>query len=101
MIDGRPACVTLPDTDDAEKWAELNETLHLAPTAGTMTNSNGTVYRWYRVLRGSSDFDTAEMSHLLGLLIAECKEQGIDTATPDEIKRMEKLYAEHYSARQR
>ncbi len=36
---------------------------------------------------GSSSYDTAQMSSLIDLLIEDCKAQGIETATPDEIAR--------------
>lgn len=42
---------------------------------------------WYRVYRGSHTYDTKEMSKLLDGTIAEAKEQGIETRTPDEIAR--------------
>lgn len=34
---------------------------------------------------GSSEYDTAQMSRLIDLLIAECREQGIETKTPAEL----------------
>lgn len=34
---------------------------------------------------GSSTYDTAQMSRLIELIIAECKSQGIETATPEEL----------------
>ena len=34
---------------------------------------------------GSSTYDTKQMSHLIDLLITECKEQGIDTRTLEEL----------------
>ena len=34
---------------------------------------------------GSSEYDTAQMSRLIDLIIAECQEQGIDTKTPAEL----------------
>jgi len=34
---------------------------------------------------GSSVYDTAQMSRLIELIIAECKSQGIETATPEEL----------------
>lgn len=43
----------------------------------------------YLVLKGSSEMDTKEFSHLLDCLIQECKEQGIPTATPEELAMME------------
>lgn len=36
---------------------------------------------------GSSSYDTVQMSRLIDLLIEDCKAQGIETATPDEIAR--------------
>ena len=34
---------------------------------------------------GSSCYDTKQMSRLIDLVVEDCKEQGIDTATPAEI----------------
>lgn len=34
---------------------------------------------------GSSTYDTAQMSRLIDLIVEDCKEQGIETATPAEI----------------
>ena len=50
----------------------------------------------YVVLKGSSEMDTKEFSHLLDCLIQECKDQGIPTATPQELAMME-----HYEQVQR
>lgn len=46
---------------------------------------------WY-LLKGTSDYDTKEMSNFLDRVIEEAKDLGIDTATPDEIERMKELY---------
>lgn len=51
---------------------------------------------WYKAYRGSSTYDTAEMSKLIQGTIQECKEQGIETATPEELAKMEKLWKERY-----
>lgn len=51
---------------------------------------------WYKAYRGSSTYDTAEMSRLIEGIIEECKEQGIETATPEELARMQKLWKERY-----
>lgn len=37
---------------------------------------------------GSSQYDTAQMSRLIELLVAECEDQGIETKTPQEIEAM-------------
>lgn len=47
---------------------------------------------WYRVYRGSHTYNTQEMHLLLEGTIQECKEQGIETKTPDEIARLEALW---------
>lgn len=41
-----------------------------------------------RLYYGSSDFDTKQMSRLIDAIVAECKENGIETATPEELERM-------------
>lgn len=42
----------------------------------------------YRVLKGSSEFDTKEMTIFIDGIVSECKEQGIETMTPQELSRM-------------
>ena len=47
------------------------------------------------MLKGSSRYDSAEMAHLLDGLISECKQLGIETATPEELERMKQLYEQN------
>lgn len=42
----------------------------------------------YLMIKGSSEYDTAEMSHFIDRIAEEAKELGIETATPDELERM-------------
>lgn len=42
----------------------------------------------YKKIKGSSEYNTVEMARLIDLIVDDCKEQGIDTRTPDEIERM-------------
>lgn len=44
--------------------------------------------KYWRVYKGSSEMDTAEFTRLLDGLISECKEVGIETATPEELAMM-------------
>lgn len=37
---------------------------------------------------GSSEYDTKQMSRLIDAVVAECKENGIDVLTPEELARM-------------
>ena len=53
--------------------------------------SNGT-FSSYLMIKGSSDYDTAEMSHFIDRIVEEAKELGIETATPDELERMKAMW---------
>ena len=44
---------------------------------------------------GSSTYDTSQMHRFLDLLIEACKEQGIDTITPNEKARLLALWEQH------
>lgn len=44
--------------------------------------------KYWRVYKGSSEMDTAEFTRLLDGLVSECKEVGIETATPEELALM-------------
>ena len=48
---------------------------------------NGKTFKHYRIYRGSHTYDTREMSIFISGIVEECKEQGIDTDTP-EIKSL-------------
>lgn len=47
--------------------------------------------KWMK-LKGSSEYDTAEMSALIDLVVDQAKDLGIETATPDELERMRQLW---------
>lgn len=42
----------------------------------------------YLMIKGSSEYDTVEMSHFIDRIVEEAKEIGIETATLDELERM-------------
>jgi hypothetical protein len=46
------------------------------------------------VYYGSSTFDAAQFSRLLDMCIEDCKEQGIQVETPEEVARMKALWGE-------
>jgi hypothetical protein len=52
---------------------------------------NGKLFKTVRVYVGSSKLDTTEMGILLDNLIEECKLQGIETMTPQELAKMRSL----------
>ena len=45
-------------------------------------------YHNIRTYMGSSDYDTAQMSRLIEIIVEECKAQGIETLTPEELARL-------------
>lgn len=85
-IGGQVAMQPIPDTEEAEQQVLEAETYHLRPTSGIIETKDGKRCRWYVVLRGSSTFNTEEMSALLDKLIEECNQQGIETLSPAELE---------------
>ena len=89
-------------TNAPEDYMMELETIHTKCVK--VTEENGKDVYFYRVYRGSSDYNTAEFAKLLDGTIQECKLQDIETATPDQIAQMHALwgkkYEEHNSGRQ-
>lgn len=50
---------------------------------------NGETWYSYRVYRKTSEYNTLEMSRLIDGTVQECKQQDIETLTPDELLRLE------------
>ena len=55
---------------------------------------NGKMFKHYRVYKGSSEFDTREMSILIDGVVSEAKELGIQTETPNQIAEMKARWGE-------
>ena len=72
-----------------DKMMEL-ETLHTKCVK--VTEENGHKIYFYRVYRGSHTYNTAEMARLIDGTVQECRQQGIETATPDQIAQMAALW---------
>ena len=53
---------------------------------------NGKEFTHYKVFRGSSTYDTEEMSILIDGIVDECNELGIETMTPNEVERLKSLW---------
>ena len=87
-IDGQPVMIKtqIPVSDMLEQ-----ENLHCLPCGGK-TEENGLQTFFYRVYRGSHTYNTEEMSNLIDGVVQEAKDQGIETATPDEIEKLKSLW---------
>ena len=96
IVDGQMVFLVLPDSESGTRKADEAETYHIRPTSQVKTGVDGKMYRTYVMLRGSSTYNTAEMSELIDGLVSECKEQGIETLPADELKRMMQMYEQNW-----
>lgn len=95
IVDGRTIKVVLPDTDEANKKVMESKIYHLRPTSDVRMGKDGMVYRTYTMLRGSSTYDTAEMSRLIDGLVCDCRDAGIEDseiASPVERRILKEKY---------
>jgi hypothetical protein len=58
----------------------------------TSSMLNGKEADWYRVFKGSSEYNTKEMSVLIDGIVQECKEQDIETLPPNELKSLKESW---------
>lgn len=52
----------------------------------------GKEFTHYKIFKGSSEYDTREMSILIDGIVSEAKELGIDTIPPNEIERLKNMW---------
>lgn len=69
---------------EPERMREI-ETLHCLPIAVKEVEEGA---YWYRLYRGTHTYNSREMAMLIDGTIEECKEQGIETMTPNELERL-------------
>lgn len=55
---------------------------------------NGTLFKHYRVYKGSSEFSKEEMAIFIDGVVQEAQDLDIDTRTPDEIAKLKDLWGE-------
>lgn len=55
---------------------------------------NGKLFKHYKVYKGSSEFDTREMSIFLDGIVSEAEELGIQTLTPNQIAELKSRWSE-------
>ena len=92
IFDGKAVYVVIPDTEESEKRVFEAETYHLKPTSQVKEGNDGRMYRTYMMLKGSSSYDTKEMSKLIDGLVTEAGENGIETLPPEELERMKAMW---------
>ena len=82
-IDGQQAIIK--SNVPQEKMQEI-EYLHTALVK--ISKENGTECYFYRIYRGTHTYNNIEMQKLIEGVVQECKDAGIETATPAEIAKM-------------
>ena len=94
IYDGEPARVLLPDTDETEHKAMYDTDNHLKPERGLkgLKVINGEHYRWYVMLKHTSDFDTAEMSRLIDAITEQMRSMGLTPPQDEEIEKAIERY---------
>ena len=53
---------------------------------------NGKEFTHYRIFKGSSEFDTREMSIFIDGIVSECQDLGIETMTPNELEKLKAMW---------
>lgn len=79
--------------DKIDKWEQIwegNGIGWLCEDLGSCRNIKG--YRNIKCYYGSSAYDSREMAHLIDMIVADCKDQGIETLPPDEIERLKTMW---------
>lgn len=53
---------------------------------------NGKEFTHYKIMKGSSNYDTLEMSILIDGIVQECEMLGIETMTPNQLEELKSLW---------
>ena len=77
--------VTPIKAEAVERWVKIWQGKGIGFIAEDLGESKIPGYHNIRNFYGSSTYDKAQMGRLLDMLIADCKENGIETLTPEEI----------------
>ena len=58
----------------------------------TTSEINGKEADWYKVFKGSSEYDSREMAVLIDGIVSEAKDLDIETLPPDEVERLKEMW---------
>lgn len=74
LVEGEPMRLLLPDDD---KYLYVLQGTHLCPTSKAVV-SNGEPFRWFYLVKGSSEYSTKEMAALIEKVIEDCRSLDIE-----------------------
>lgn len=95
IVDGQTIKAVIPDTDEANRRVMGSQMYHLRPTSDARMGNDGLMYRTYIMIRGSSTYNTEEMSRLIDGLVCDCKDAGMsdpEIASPEERRILKERY---------
>lgn len=81
--------ITPIKTEAVDAWVQIWENRGLGWVCEILGKSKIDGYTNVINYFGSSEYDTAQMSRLIELIVQECKNNGIETATPEELSLFE------------
>lgn len=92
LEDGTPM---IYKTNAPEDFMMEQETIHCKCVK--IGKENGKDVFFYRIYRGSHTYSVQEMQKLIQGTVTECEQQGIQTATPEELAHMSMLWEKKYA----
>lgn len=99
IIGGDIVTTLVLDTVEAEQEVLEDELEHLKPTNVLKEGKDGRRWRVYRVMKGSSKYDTKEMATLIDGAVSEAREMGLETLPDAEVERMMEAYEVNHARR--
>ena len=91
IVDDKPVIVYLPDTEESENTAMESDTVHLKQTSSILEGNNGITYRAYVMMRGSHEYNVAEMTVLVDGIVQEARQLDIEVLTPNQLAEIRML----------
>ena len=91
MMVGKSVIVPIKN-EEVEYFKSAWENKGLGYICESLGNSKIAGYENLRLYYGSSSYNTKDMSRLIDSIVEDCKLQGIETATPEELARLKEAW---------
>lgn len=79
--------------DDGYITVTVKDTVDMSKISGHwMHYKDKGNFKSYLMIKGSSEYDTTEMAHFIDGIVSDCKEQGIETLTPDQLLELKNAW---------
>ena len=91
MMVGKSVIVPIKN-EEVEYFKSAWENKGVGYICESLGNSKIAGYENLRLYYGSSSYNTKDMSRLIDSIVEDCKMQGIETATPEELARLKEAW---------